>query len=184
MKNRFSPPVRALTFSAVCLALCLVLPFVTGQLPRLGKIFSPMHLPALLCGFLCGPWWAAAVGLIAPLLRGALFHAPVLYPTGVVMSAELCCYGLCSGLFYRRLPQKPSSRYLALLAALLAGRIVWGAMRALLSGVSGQPFTWALFFAGAFTNALPGIAVEFLLLPPLVSLLERAGLTTLHGGTK
>ena len=54
--------IKKLTYSAICLALCLVLPFLTGQIPQIGSALCPMHLPVLLAGFLCGPWWAAAVG--------------------------------------------------------------------------------------------------------------------------
>ena len=56
------PQIRKLTYSALCLALCMVLPFLTGQIPQIGSALSPMHIPVLLAGFLCGPWWAAAVG--------------------------------------------------------------------------------------------------------------------------
>lgn len=80
-----------LSISALCLALCLVLPFLTGQLPQLGNALCPMHIPVMLCGFLCGGPWGAAVGFVAPLLRGALFHAPVPFPTGVAMAASWRC---------------------------------------------------------------------------------------------
>ena len=32
----------------------LALPFLTGQIPQIGAMLSPMHIPVLLCGFLCG----------------------------------------------------------------------------------------------------------------------------------
>ena len=54
-----------ITYSAVCLALALVLPFLTGQIPQIGKMLSPMHIPVYLCGFLCGWPWGLAVGFIA-----------------------------------------------------------------------------------------------------------------------
>ena len=65
--------LRNLTYAAMSLALCLVLPFFTGQIPQIGAMLCPMHLPVLLAGFLCGPWWAAGVGAVAPLLRFFLF---------------------------------------------------------------------------------------------------------------
>ena len=52
--------LRNLTYSAMSLALCLVLPFFTGQIPQIGAMLCPMHLPVLLAGFLCGPAWAGA----------------------------------------------------------------------------------------------------------------------------
>ena len=44
--------LRSLIYAALCLALCLYLPFLTGQIPQIGKALSPMHIPVLLCGFL------------------------------------------------------------------------------------------------------------------------------------
>lgn len=166
---------KNLVTAAVCLALCLVLPFLTGQIPQIGSALSPMHIPVLLAGFLCGPWWAAAVGAVAPPLRFALFQKPPLFPTGLAMCFELAAYGLISGLLYRRLPKRPASIYTALIAAMLAGRVVWGAVRVVLSGVSGEPFTWEMFMAGAFFKAVPGIVVHIVLIPLLVMALKRAG---------
>ena len=53
--------VTKLVYAAMCLALALVLPFLTGQIPQIGSALCPMHLPVLLAGYLCGPWWGAAV---------------------------------------------------------------------------------------------------------------------------
>ena len=99
-----TPAIRRMVTTAVCLALCMVLPFLTGQIPQIGSALSPMHIPVLLAGFLCGPWWAMAVGAVAPLLRFALFGMPPIFPTGVAMCFELAAYGLVSGLLYARLP--------------------------------------------------------------------------------
>lgn len=167
--------VKNMVTAAVCLALCLVLPFLTGQIPQVGGALSPMHIPVLLAGFLCGPWWAAAVGLVAPPLRFALFQKPPIFPTGLAMCFELAVYGLVSGFLYRRLPKRTGSIYVSLIAAMLAGRVVWGAARAVLSGMSGESFTWEMFMAGAFLKAVPGIAVHIVLIPLLVMALERAG---------
>ena len=167
--------VRRMVAAALCLALCMVLPFLTGQIPQIGSALSPMHIPVLLAGFLCGPWWAMAVGAAAPLLRFALFGMPPIFPTGVAMCFELAAYGLVSGLLYARLPKKTSNVYVSLVAAMVAGRVVWGIARAALSGVAGQPFTWAAFLAGAFVNAVPGIILHILLVPVIVLALRRAG---------
>ena len=134
--------VTQLVTAALCLALCMVLPFLTGQIPQIGSALSPMHIPVLLCGFLCAPAYAAVVGFIAPLLRFMLFGMPPIFPTGVAMCFELATYGLVAGVLYRRLPRKNASIYAALITAMLAGRVVWGIVRALLSGVSGSPFTF------------------------------------------
>ena len=43
-----SSSVRSLVISALMLALCLVLPFLTGQIPDIGSMLCHMHLPVLL----------------------------------------------------------------------------------------------------------------------------------------
>lgn len=168
--------VKNIVLAAVCLALCLVLPFLTGQIPQIGSTLCPMHIPVLLAGFLCGPWWAMAVGAAAPLLRFALFGMPRIFPTGTAMCFELAVYGLVSGLLYARLPKKTASIYVSLIGAMLAGRIVWGVVMAVISGVTGSAFTWTAFLAGAFINAVPGIVVHILLIPVAVIALKKAGL--------
>lgn len=166
--------ILKLVLAGICLALCMVLPFLTGQIPEIGSMLSPMHIPVLLCGFISGPLWAAAVGLIAPVLRFALFGMPPLFPTGVAMCFELAVYGAVSGLLYSRLPKKTVNIYVSLLSAMLLGRIVWGIVRVLLSGVTGSAFTWAAFMAGAFTSAIPGIILHIALIPVIVMALQRA----------
>lgn len=172
--NTNTTRIQQLVIAAVCLALCMVLPFLTGQIPEIGSMLSPMHIPVLLCGFLCGPAWAAVVGAMAPLLRFALFGMPPLFPAGVAMCVELATYGAVSGLLYRTLPRKPISVYVSLIAAMLAGRVVWGMVRAALTGVTAAPFTWAAFIAGPFTQAIPGIILHIVLIPLIVLALEKA----------
>jgi len=166
--------VRNLTSSAVCLALCMVLPFLTGQIPEIGSALSPMHIPVLLAGFLCGPWWAAAVGAVAPLLRHAIFGGMPPLMTAIAMTFELLAYGLLTGLLYRLQPRKMSSVYIALITAMIGGRVVWGVAQVVILGLTDNAFGWAAFWAGAVTNAIPGIIVQLLLVPILVVALQRA----------
>ena len=168
--------VKKLVYSAVCLALCMVLPFLTGQIRSVGNALCPIHIPVLLAGFICGPWWAMSIGAVAPLLRFVLFGMPVIFPLGIAMCFELAAYGLVCGLLYQKLPKKVSCIYVSLLTAMILGRVVWGIMRALLSGVAQSPFTWATFFAGAFTTAIPGIITHIVLIPLVVMALRRANL--------
>ena len=167
--------IRHLAYSGICLSLCLVLPFLTGQIPQIGSALCPMHLPVLLAGYLCGPWWAASVGAIAPLLRYALFGMPPIFPTGLAMCFELLTYGLISGLLYQRLPKKTVNIYTSLIAAMLSGRIIWGCAQVILLGLSGSAFSWSAFLAGAFANAIPGIVVQIIFLPMLVLSLQKTG---------
>ena len=165
--------LRHLVYAAVCLALCMLLPFLTGQIPQIGSALSPMHIPVLLAGFLCGPWWAMAVGFVAPMLRHVWLGMPPLI-TAIAMSFELAAYGLFSGLLYRLLPKKTVNIYVSLIGAMILGRIVWGIAMVVISGVSGSAFTWSAFIAGALLNAIPGIILHIVLIPILVRALKRA----------
>ncbi|MCE5342623.1 MAG: ECF transporter S component [Eubacteriales bacterium] len=181
--------VYRLSLSALFLALALVLPFLTGQIPQLGSALLPMHLPVLLCGFVCGWPWGLAVGLIAPLLRTMLFGMPPLMPTAVAMAFELAAYGCFSGLLYERLSKtslKGTARvFVALAAAMLLGRAVWGvASFVLYTLFLTKTFTVALFVAGAFINAWPGILAQLVLVPLIVLALERAKLIPIAGKPK
>jgi len=169
--------VRKLTYAALFLALAMVLPFITGQIPEIGKSLSPMHIPVLLCGFLCGWPWGLAVGAVAPLLRSVVFGMPAMFPGAVAMAFELATYGCLSGLLYRLLKKTKVNIYVTLIVSMIAGRVVWGIVRLILAGLSGTTFTWALFISGAVTTAIPGIILHIVLIPVLVMLLEKAGLS-------
>jgi len=167
--------LRKLVYSALFLAIGLVLPFVTGQIPQIGRMLSPMHIPVLLCGFLCGWQYGAAVGFVTPLLRSLLFGMPALYPSAVGMAFELAVYGLVSGWLYARFPKKNlAAVYITLVTALLAGRAVWGLVSFVLYGIIGSRFTFRMFLAGAFVNAVPGIILHLVVIPPIVMALEKS----------
>lgn len=177
MKQR----MKDMTLSAMFLALGLVLPFVTGQIPQVGSMLLPMHIPVLLCGLICGWQYGGIVGFILPLLRFALFGMPPVFPTGVAMAFELAAYGILSGyLFSHARWQCVVSLYRCLIAAMLGGRVVWGIVQIVLSGVSGNAFTWQIFMAGAFLNAIPGIIVQLILIPTIMVALNKAGLVKFY----
>lgn len=165
--------VKNLVLSALFLALALVLPFLTGQIPEIGSMLCPMHIPVLLCGFFCSWPWGLAVGLVAPVLRSVLFGMPPMFPVAVCMSFELATYGVVSGLLVRALPKRKWSVYAALVGAMVAGRIVWGAARFICAGLDPNAFGFAAFIAGAVTTAIPGIIVQLVLIPVLVLALQR-----------
>lgn len=176
-RNASSLKVKKLTFSALFLAIALVLPFLTGQIPEIGSALCPMHIPVLLCGFICGWPWGLAVGFIAPLLRSVLFGMPPMVPGAVAMAFELAAYGGIAGFLHTKFPKNIAGTYAALLIAMILGRVVWGAARVILAGLAGNSFTWAAFLAGAITTAIPGIILQLVLIPALVLALERAGLS-------
>lgn len=162
-----------LILSAMFLAIALVLPFLTGQIPQIGNALCPMHIPVLLCGFFCGPVYGAAVGFIAPLLRFFLFGMPPIMPTGIAMAFELATYGCVAGLMYKLLPKKNVFVYVSLIVAMLSGRVVWGVARAVLMGFGKGTFGWSAFMAGAFLNAIPGIIIHIIIIPILVIALKK-----------
>lgn len=156
------------TLAALLLAMALILPFFTGQIPQIGKALCPMHLPVMLAGFLCGPWYGLAIGIIAPLLRFVLFGMPTLMPTGIIMSLELAAYGLSTGLLYRKLQKNKFNVYLTLILSMIIGRIIWGAAHVLFFQLGNYDFSWAMFIAGGFTNSLAGIILQLILIPLIV----------------
>lgn len=182
--------IRKLVLSAMFMAIGLVLPFITGQIQQIGNMLLPMHIPVLLCGLICGWQYGAIVGFILPLLRYALFGMPPIFPTGVSMTFELAAYGAVIGLIMQRLSRKNTTGngknyvlnlYLALIGAMLAGRIVWGLVRFILAQATMQPFTLEMFMAGAFLTAVPGIIVQLILIPGIMAALKRAGVLNIDG---
>ena len=166
--------VRRLTYAALYLALAMVLPFVTGQIPQIGQMLCPMHFPILLCGFFCGWKYGMLVGFICPLLRSVLFGMPAMFPNAVGMAFELMTYGFISGLLAEKLgTEKLGKIYLILVVSMIAGRIVWGVAQVVLLGLSGTKFTFSMFIAGALTNAIPGIILQLLIIPFLVKTLQK-----------
>lgn len=168
--------IKRLVLAALMLALAYVLPFFTGNIPQIGSMLLPMHLPVLLCGFLCGGPWGALVGFIAPLMRSVLTGGfPPMF-TALAMAFELAAYGFLAGLLYRRLPHSWVGTYTSLVAAMIGGRIVWGIVEVILLTSTGSAFTFAAFVAGAFTNAIPGIILQLVALPAIVRALDKANL--------
>ena len=168
--------LKKLVYAAMCLALCMVLPFLTGNNRMLGNILCLMHIPVLLCGFICGWPWGLAVGAIAPLLRSVTIGMPPLYPVAVAMAFELAVYGLVSGLLYRAFPKKPWYLYLALIIAMLAGRVVSGAVQFAFLGLFHTPYSMQTFFTASFVTPWPGILLQIALIPPIVLALKKAGI--------
>lgn len=168
--------VQKLVVAALMLALGLVLPSITMNIPTVGKMLCPMHIPILLCGFLCGGPYGLLVGFLTPLFRSVLFGMPAMVPTAVCMAFELATYGMVSGMLSSRSRKDMKSLYIVLVVAMLAGRAVWGVISAVVYALTGAGFTWKLFFMGAFVNAIPGILIQLILIPTLINRLYAAGM--------
>ena len=112
--------IKKLTLSAMFLALAFVMPFLTGQIPQVGSMLCPMHIPVLLCGFFCGAPWGLVIGLIAPLLRSVTLGMPPMFPTAFCMAFELAAYGFVAGYLHNKLPRRKINVYVSLISAIKA----------------------------------------------------------------
>lgn len=176
-KKKKNAKTSYLIMALVCLAISVVLPMLTDQVPRFGQGLRPMHIPVLIAGFACGPVIGFFVGLAAPMLSLLIHGAPALIQAGFAMSLELATYGLIAGLLYSQLPRKTGNIYVSLITAMIVGRIVWGASMIVLSSRDGLNFTYQMFITYAFIDAMPAILFHIVLIPAVVIALERANLT-------
>jgi len=167
MKNK---QIRQITYASAFLALALVLPFLTAQIPEIGRALLPMHIPVLLCGFICGSKYGGIVGFIAPLLRSLLFGMPPMYPVALAMSFELAVYGIIAGIMFTLLSKKLINYYISLIIAMIAGRIVWGIMIYIYFSISNTSFTLTDLYLATIVSATPGIIIQLILIPPLVKI--------------
>ncbi len=162
-----------LTISAFFLALGLVLPFLTGQIPQIGSMLSPMHFPVLICALLIDGKYAMAVGFISPIMRSLLFTMPPMYPVAIAMAFEMAVYGLVASLIYFKGKRSIARLYISLIAAMVAGRIVWGAVQFILLTSGGSSFTLQMFLSGAIFSAIPGIIAQIIIVPIVVKAAEN-----------
>ena len=167
--------IKTMSYAAMCLALALILPFLTAQIPEIGQALSPMHIPAFLCGFICGPIWGLVVGFIAPLLRSVLFTMPPM-AAAIPMAFEMAMYGLSAGILYRLRPKKLPFLYVSLVGSMVCGRIVWGIVQLIMSVARAESFTFSAFIAGTVTGTIPGIICHIIIVPLVIFALQRARL--------
>lgn len=174
MKNN---SVRKLANSAMLFALGLVLPFLTGQIPQIGNMLLPMHIPVFLCGLICGWKYGLFVGFTLPIVRSLLFGVPYMYPNAVAMAFELAAYATVAGAIYHYEGYFCiRSLYRSMLLAMVSGRIVWGFAMIALLGFKGSAFTWSAFVSGALLNAIPGIILQLVIIPAVMLALHKTGL--------
>ena len=169
--------IKRMTLTSMFIALGLVLPLLTGQIPEIGNMLLPMHIPVMLCGLVCGWRYGCAAGFITPLFRSLIFPLPVLFPNAIGMAFELATYGLVIGLLYGLLKgNKIAKVYISLLASMLAGRAVWGLAMTVLLGFWGNGFALSVFWTNGFVIAVPGIILQLILIPAIITLIDKLGL--------
>lgn len=166
---------KNITLSGLFIALGLLLPFLTGQIPNIGRMLLPMHIPVLLCGFVCGWPYGLITGFVTPLLRSVIFGMPPLL-SAAAMAFELATYGFTTGLLYKFLAKNNFFVYVTLIVSMICGRIVWGIASLVIYGLSGSAFTWTAFLAGAFIDAIPGIILQIIVIPVIIIALKRGNL--------
>ena len=172
--------IRKLVTAAMLMAVGIVLPFFTGQIPQVGNMLLPMHLPVIVCGLICGRQYGGIVGFMLPLLWYVLFGMPPM-PNGLAMAFELAAYGAISGFLYNRSRwQCIVSLYRSLVIAMIGGRVIWGMVRVVMLGMTGNAFTWQMFMAGAFLNAVPGIILQLVFIPALMVALNKTGIVRFY----
>ena len=158
-------------------AIGLVLPFATGQIPEIGNMLLPMHIPVLLCGFICGWKYGLAVGALLPIIRSLIFGMPPLYPSALTMAFELAAYGFLTGFLYMILKKKNlTTVYISLIIAMIAGRIIKGIANAVCYGIINKGYTFMMFISGAFLEAVPGIIIQLILIPAILLAVKKASI--------
>lgn len=170
MKTRAS--IKNMTMAAVCVALCVVLPIAFHSIPDAGSVFLPMHIPVLMCGMICGWPYGFLCGLMGPLVSSALTGMPPIAFLPAMM-VECGVYGLVSGLMLKfvRTRRTYADLYIALVTAMIAGRVVSGVAKALIFTPGLALSAWV---TASFITALPGILIQLVFLPSVVFTLMKA----------
>lgn len=167
-------PVKKLVFTAVCVALCVVVPQAFHVIPNAGTVFLPMHIPVLLCGLICGWPFGLVCGLLGPLLSNLTFGMP---PAGMLpsMMVECAAYGAVTGLMMRFIRTKCAlcDLYISMVTAMIAGRVISGLAKSLIFAPGTAPFAWV---TTSLVAGIPGIAIQLVLMPAVVFALTRAHL--------
>ena len=166
--------VKKLVFTAVCAALCLVLPMAFHSIPNAGQVILPMHIPVLLCGLVCGWPNGLLCGLIGPLLSSVITSMP---PAAMLpsMMVECAAYGMVSGLGMKhvRTGKSVTDLYISMIAAMVLGRVVAGFAKAWIFTPGVAPFAWV---TTSLVTGIPGIVIQLVLMPLVVTALTRARL--------
>ena len=164
-----------LTVTAMCLALCVVLPIAFHVIPDGGSIFSPMHIPVLICGLACGPVWGLVCGIIGPMLSSFITGMP---PAAYLppMMVELAAYGLITGAMMKivRTGKLYPDLYISLATAMILGRVLAGLAKGFI--FARGAFTIGLWATSYFLGSIPGIIVHLIVVPALTLALMKAKL--------
>ena len=166
---------RRLVLTALFIAIGVVLPQAFHAIPNAGSIFLPMHIPVLIAGFAVGPLFGAICGILTPILSHLIFGMP---PAMMLaqMICELAVYGFMTGLLNSLIKIKNPvvKNYAVLILSMLSGRLAYGILNALI--FKAGSYSLQAWLSAAFISALPGIAIQLILIPILVARLRKADL--------
>ena len=128
------------------------------------------------------PSIVAIFALVHPLVQNMcdrmnISPSKMMYPIAIAMAFELATYGAVAGFMYRKVQHTLPMIYATLVTSMVAGRLVWGAVRFVLAGLSGSSFPFSAFLSGAVLTAVPGIVAQLILIPLIVAALQKARLT-------
>lgn len=165
--------VKRLVTTAICAAMCVVLPIAFHAIPNAGSVILPMHIPVLLCGLVCGWPYGLVCGLLGPFLSSFTGMPPMAVLPG--MMVECGVYGMVTGLGmkYIRTGKPMADLYISMLSAMVLGRVVAGLAKALIFAPGTPAFAWV---TTSLVMGIPGIVIQLIVMPLLIAALTRAKL--------
>lgn len=165
---------KKIVFTAVCVALCVVLPMAFHAVQNAGTIFLPMHIPVLLCGLMCGWPFGFICGLLGPIISSLLTSMP---PAAMLpsMMIECAAYGCITGLMMKFVHTGKfiPDLYIGMVTAMVVGRVLAGFAKSLIFSPGTAPFAWV---TTSLVAGIPGIVIQLILIPLVVVALTRAKL--------
>ncbi len=177
--------IKKLTLSAMFLAIGIILPFFTGQVPQIGSMLLPMHIPVFLCAFVCGYKYGVPMAVILPLLRSVVFSRPNMFPEAISIAFEMAAYAFVADFLYSRSKWHClRALYRCLIAAMLAGRLVRTVVQLFLLALSGMEFSFKAYFTGTILAGIPGVAIQLIVIPAVMVALHKTKLMPLRDGQK
>ena len=165
--------VKRMVTTAICAAMCVVLPLAFHAIPNAGTILLPMHIPVLLCGLVCGWPYGLVCGLLGPFISSFTGMPPMAVLPG--MMVECGAYGFVTGLMmkYVRTGRTTADLYISMGAAMILGRVLSGLAKALIFSPGTPAFAWV---TTSLVTGIPGIIIQLVVMPLLITALTRAKL--------
>ena len=167
--------VKKSIITAVCIALCYVIPLMFHGIQNAGNIFCPMHIPVFICGLICGWQYGLLCGIAGPALSSALSGMP---PVAILpsMMVELAAYGTAAGLMMKLVRTKSTyaDLYISLIVAIVCGRVLAGLAKELI--FARGSYSMSAWIAGSVVTSWPGTVIQLVFIPTIVFALMKSHL--------